>query len=107
MSHLMNRQRIALLSMFVTLTLTYLPMHVTAQSTSSAFTVEDMLDVENVYISDLSNDGIWLAATSASLRDRIGFDNHRFGDPTYLVYALADVWIINTPIDPAPIVSGV
>lgn len=56
MSYLMNCQRIGLVSMFVMLTLTYLPMQITAQSTSSAFTVEDMLDVENINISDLSHD---------------------------------------------------
>ena len=55
-----------------------------------------MLDVVNVQIADLSEDGRWLAATSGSLRDRIGIDNHRFGDPTYTPPSLVDVWVIDT-----------
>ena len=47
-------------------------LNVTAQTESSTFTVEDLLDVENFNIADLSNDGKWLAATSSSLRNRIG-----------------------------------
>jgi dipeptidyl aminopeptidase/acylaminoacyl peptidase len=50
----------------------------------------------NVSVSDLSDDGRWLAATAGSLRDRIGIDNHRFGDPTYFAPNAVDVWIIDT-----------
>jgi dipeptidyl aminopeptidase/acylaminoacyl peptidase len=67
-----------------------------AQQPASAFTVEDMLAVANVSVADLSDDGRWLAVTSATLRDRIGIDNTRFGDPTYHAPALNDVWIIDT-----------
>src|SRR5262245_11487017 len=62
----------------------------------SAFTVDDLLDVKNIGISDLSDDGRWIAATAASLRDRIGVDNYRFGDPTYVAPALTEVWVIDT-----------
>ena len=65
------------------------------QSTAQSFTVDDMLDVANINVADLSDDGRWLAATSASLRDRIGIDNYRYGDPTYIAPAVADVWIID------------
>ena len=74
-----------------------LPLLINAQSASSAFTVEDLLDVANVSAADLSNDGRWLAATVSSLRDRIGIDNSRFGDPTYIAPQLAEVLIIETP----------
>jgi dipeptidyl aminopeptidase/acylaminoacyl peptidase len=60
------------------------------------FTVEDALDVRNVSPMDLSNDGRWLVARSASLRDRIGIDNKRFGDPTYIAPQKMDVWVIDT-----------
>ncbi len=63
---------------------------------AGAFTVEDMLDVVNVNIGDLSSDGRWLAAQSSTLRDRIGIDNYRFGDPTYIAPQLAEIWIIDT-----------
>src|SRR5262245_29336615 len=62
----------------------------------SAFTVDDLLDVKNFGIADLSLDGRWIAATAASLRDRIGVDNYRFGDPTYVAPALTEVWVIDT-----------
>ena len=60
------------------------------------FTVDDMLDVSTVTIASLSDDGQWLAATSGSLRDRIGIDNHRFGDPTYIAPSKTDVLVIDT-----------
>jgi dipeptidyl aminopeptidase/acylaminoacyl peptidase len=96
MRHSMNRRRIAALAISAVVILASLPLHATAQTTSSAFTVDDLLDVANVNIADLSDDGRWLAVTSGSLRDRIGIDNHRFGDPTYIAPALVDVSIIDT-----------
>ena len=62
----------------------------------SPFTVDDLADVKNVNIADLSEDGRWLAASGASLRDRIGIDNTRFGDPAYIAPSLSDVLIIDT-----------
>jgi len=60
------------------------------------FSVDDMLDVRTVNIAALSDDGHWLAATSSSLRDRIGIDNHRFGDPTYIAPNRQDLLVIDT-----------
>jgi dipeptidyl aminopeptidase/acylaminoacyl peptidase len=91
----MNRRRVASLAISVVMILTSL-LHATAQTPSSAFTVDDLLDVANVNVADLSDDGRWLAVTSGSLRDRIGIDNHRFGDPTYVAPALVDILIIDT-----------
>lgn len=96
MHHSLNRRRIASFAIAVTLILASLPLHVTAQTANAVFTVDDMLDLANVNIADLSDDGRWLAATSGTLRDRIGIDNHRFGDPTYIAPSLVDVWIIDT-----------
>lgn len=62
----------------------------------SLFTVDDMLDVVNFRGADLSEDGHWLAATASTLRDRIGIDNARFGDPTYVAPSLSDVYVIDT-----------
>jgi len=101
MRRLASPYYIALLILILTTALVALPIHVTDaqtnQSTSwSTFTVDDMLDVVNVSVADLSNDGRWLAATATSLRDRIGIDNYRFGDPTYVAPSSADVLIIDT-----------
>jgi dipeptidyl aminopeptidase/acylaminoacyl peptidase len=82
--------------MAILLALSALPLKNQAQSASSAFTVDDMLDVVNMAVADLSDDGRWLVATSGSLRDRIGIDNHRFGDPTYVAPNPVEVWIIDT-----------
>jgi dipeptidyl aminopeptidase/acylaminoacyl peptidase len=67
-----------------------------AADLNSTFTVDDMLDVKTVSIGALSDDGQWLAATTSSLRDRIGIDNHRFGDPTYIAPAKTDLLVIDT-----------
>jgi len=66
------------------------------QATSAGFTVEDLLNVVNVGVADLSPDGRWLAVTASTLRDRIGIDNSRFGDPTYVAPAFSEVWVIDT-----------
>ncbi len=61
----------------------------------SRFTVDDMLDVATVTVSDVSADGRWIAATSSSVRDRIGIDNSRFGDPTYVAPHAMDLLVID------------
>ena len=61
----------------------------------SRFTVDDMLDVATVTVLDVSADGRWIAATSSSLRDRIGIDNSRFGDPTYVAPHAMDLFVID------------
>jgi dipeptidyl aminopeptidase/acylaminoacyl peptidase len=63
---------------------------------TSAFTVDDMLDVVNLNIADLSSDGRWLAVQASTLGDRIGVNNYRFGDPTYIAPQTSEVWIIDT-----------
>ncbi len=80
----------------IALAVSLLPQFSTAQTQATAFTVDDMLDVVNVQISDLSGDGRWLAAQSSTLGDRIGIDNYRFGDPTYIAPQMSEIWIIDT-----------
>jgi dipeptidyl aminopeptidase/acylaminoacyl peptidase len=63
---------------------------------SERFTVADLFDVTNINIGDLSEDGRWLVATSTSLRDRLGIDNYRFGDPTYIAPSVSNVIVIDT-----------
>src|SRR5881396_1475396 len=96
MRYTTNSSSIASFAIAIVLALASLPSMVSAQSASSAFTVEDLLDVANINLADLSDDGRWLAVISGSLRDRIGIDNHRFGDPTYVAPALVDVLIVDT-----------
>lgn len=64
-------------------------------SSGKQFTVDAMLDVMDVQVADITDDGRWIAATTTSLRDRIGIDNHRFGDPTYIPPHLSDIWVID------------
>ncbi len=63
---------------------------------NTPFTVDDMLDVQNLQISDLSADGRFAVVTRMSLRGRLGVDNTRFGDPSYMAPAASDVWIVET-----------
>jgi dipeptidyl aminopeptidase/acylaminoacyl peptidase len=65
-------------------------------ASDSTFGVDDMLDVRTLNIGALSDNGRWLAATSGSLRDRIGIDNYRFGDPTYIAPNHQDLLVIDT-----------
>ncbi len=55
-----------------------------------------VLDAAVVTAGDLSADGRWLAGTTSSTRQRIGVDNTRFQDPTYIAPQTADVWVIDT-----------
>src|SRR5262245_1963429 len=49
-----------------------------------------------VSIGDLSADGRWLVGTTITTRDRIGIDNTRFQDPTYIAPSMTDVWVVET-----------
>ena len=62
----------------------------------SAFAVDDMLDVVSLSVGDLSRDGHWLAVVATTLRDRIGIDNSRYGDPTYVAPQKSQVHVIDT-----------
>lgn len=68
----------------------------TAPPAPAGFTLQDVLDVKNVSIGDVSEDGRWAVVTTASLRDRLGTDNYRFGDPTYVGPGVAEISIIDT-----------
>lgn len=65
-------------------------------SAPGPFTVDTLLDVANLRIEDLSDDGRFAAVTSGRLRDRLGIDNHRFGDPTYVAPQREDLWVVDT-----------
>jgi len=55
-----------------------------AAAKDSLFTAEDGLEVVSYTALDLTSDGRWLAAKSASRRDLLGVDYRRDGDPTYI-----------------------
>ena len=69
---------------------------VVRQAASTAFTAEDALDLVTFTVGDLSPDGRWLAATSATRRDGLAIDYRRDGDPTYVRPAALRVWVIDT-----------
>src|SRR5688500_14597663 len=60
------------------------------------FTIQDVLDNASTTAAALSADGRWLVATTATLRDRIGIDNYRFGDPTYIAPSVAAISVFDT-----------
>ncbi|MEP7340713.1 MAG: hypothetical protein ABI977_23485, partial [Acidobacteriota bacterium] len=76
--------------------LALIPSFVSTSQTQQAFTVDDVLDVTNVSVADIGDDGRWIAVTGTRLRDRIGIDNSRFGDPTYFAPSNAEVLVIDT-----------
>jgi dipeptidyl aminopeptidase/acylaminoacyl peptidase len=65
-------------------------------ASASGFTMDDVLTVKNTSLGDASADGRWAVVTTSSLRDRLGSDNSRFGDPTYVSPGLAEISVIDT-----------
>ncbi|MGD8276455.1 MAG: prolyl oligopeptidase family serine peptidase [Gemmatimonadota bacterium] len=63
---------------------------------NAGFTIDDVLDTRNVSIADLSDDGQWVVITTTTLRDRVGVDNSRYGDPTYIGPGVAEISIVDT-----------
>jgi dipeptidyl aminopeptidase/acylaminoacyl peptidase len=64
-------------------------------TSAGSFTVDDLLHVSNAAIGDVSADGRWAVLTVSNLEDRIGIDNHRFGDPTYIAPHKMDVLLVD------------
>ncbi len=93
MSHLLIRRFAAFV---LVASLALIVSYVSTAQNQAAFTVDDMLDVVNYGAADVSDDGRWVAATGATLRDRIGIDNTRFGDPSYIAPSNAEVLVIDT-----------
>ena len=60
------------------------------------FAAEDALNVVAWNVGDLSDDGRWLAVTTAPRRDSYGADFRRDGDPTYVRMAPTKVIVIDT-----------
>lgn len=60
------------------------------------FTIDDVLNVRNVSVSALSDDGRWAVIGTSTLLDRVGIDNYRYGDPTYIGPAVAEIAIVDT-----------
>lgn len=85
-----------LLALF-TVPLFLLPVMAAAQQPApTAYTIEDVLGVRNVSLGDLSDDGRWAVITTSTLRDRVGIDNRRYGDPTYISPGTSEIAIVDT-----------
>lgn len=66
------------------------------QSDDPAFTIDHVLSTEGIYVLDLTDDGRWVVAAASALEDRLGVDNHRYGDPTYVRSSVAEYYVIDT-----------
>jgi dipeptidyl aminopeptidase/acylaminoacyl peptidase len=67
-----------------------------AAAQQTRFTVDDLLDLANANVADVTADGKFAVVTSAALRDRLGVNNSRYGDPSYIAPSVADVWVVET-----------
>jgi dipeptidyl aminopeptidase/acylaminoacyl peptidase len=67
-----------------------------AQGMATGFTLDDVLSVKSSSLADVTADGRWAVITTSSLRDRLGSDNSRFGDPTYVAPGAAEISIVDT-----------
>lgn len=63
---------------------------------AAAFTVDHVLGTEGARVVDLSRDGRWALVSVSALEDRLGVDNHRYGDPTYVSPRVAEYHVIDT-----------
>ena len=77
-----------------------------AQAAAQGFTLDDVLSVRSVNVGDVSDDGRWAVVTTASLRDRLGTDQSRFGDPTYTGPSVAEIAVIDTRTGEARVLFG-
>jgi len=74
-------------------------MPVAAQSAvgvATGFTMDDVLSVRSTSLGDVTADGRFAVVTTSGLRDRLGSDNSRFGDPTYVAPGVAEISVIDT-----------
>jgi len=67
-----------------------------ASAQNSRYTIDDILDGPAASLGELSADGRYVVVTTRTLRDRIGIDNHRFGDPTYVAPSVAEIEVVDT-----------
>lgn len=65
-------------------------------ATQDAFSAQDVLDVASVRLLDLSPDGRWAAVGESTLRDRLGTDSYRYGDPTYVSPSRTRLSVVDT-----------
>lgn len=72
------------------------PPRAATGTNDSLFTAEDGLEIVSYSALDLTSDGRWLAASSASRRDLLGVDYRRDGDPTYIRPSASRLWVIDT-----------
>ncbi len=91
-----HRSRLSRSLPLLALALLLLRPPVAAAQPSPGFTVDDVLTVENVRLVDLTEDGRWALIAVSTLEDRLGVDNRRYGDPTYVRPAMADVRVVDT-----------
>jgi len=64
--------------------------------TLQRFTPDVALGVVSYTVQDLSDDGLWVAASASSRRDLLGVDHRRDSDPSYIRPARAELWVINS-----------
>ncbi len=94
--------RRAILVPILTLALCTAPVAVPAQTAGPAapemapFTVDDVFDVSTIRVLAFSSDGSRVVVSTSSLRDRLGTNSHRTGDPTYLAPSSGRVWVVET-----------
>lgn len=69
---------------------------ISIQAQQTAFTTEDVLRVKSFSISDLTDDGKFVAGFERTRRDRMNIDHKRFGDGNYVAPYTSKLVIINS-----------
>jgi len=70
-------------------------------------TADDLLDITNAQVADLSDDGRWIALTVQVRRDALGVDASRDGDPSYLRVVPVQLFAVDArSLERTPVLPG-
>ncbi len=72
----------------------------------SSFTLQDAIHVKSFNITDLTDDGKYLAGTTRTRKDRLNIDHKRFGDPNYVTPYTSQPVLINTETGETTPITG-
>ena len=67
-----------------------------AYAQKTPFTSQDALNVKSFTYSSMTDDGLWVAGTIRSRKDRLDIDHFRFGDPSYIAPYTSELILINS-----------
>jgi hypothetical protein len=72
------------------------PAPASSPAQGAHFTTEDFFQLRTPSLEALSPDGRWALLSHTSQEGRLGIDNYRFGDPTYVAPVMSRFEVVDT-----------